>query len=162
MRLLKLRFKNINSLAGRWEIDFDNPQFKEGLFALTGATGAGKTSVLDAICLGFYGQTARQEISKTTNEVMTRGTGDSFAEVEFEVNGKQYRSTWEQHRERFKPNGALQAASRKVASLPDGVFIAEKLNDATAKIIELTGMDFKQFTRAVLLGQGQFDAQGKP
>jgi exonuclease SbcC len=158
VRLLKLRFKNINSLAGQWEIDFDNPQFKEGLFALTGATGAGKTFVLDAICLGFYGQTARQEISKSTNEVMTRGTGDSFAEVDFEVNGKQYRSTWEQHRERFKPNGALQSASRKVASLPDGVFIAERLNDATAKIIELTGMDFKQFTRAVLLAQGQFDA----
>ena len=158
MRLLKLRFKNINSLAGQWEIDFENPQFKEGLFALTGATGAGKTSVLDAICLGFYGQTARQEISKTTNEVMTRGTGESFAEVDFEVNGKQYRSRWEQHRERFKPNGALQSASRKVASLPDGAFIAEKLTDATTKIIELTGMDFKQFTRAVLLAQGQFDA----
>lgn len=158
MRLLKLRFKNINSLAGRWEIDFENPQFGEGLFALTGPTGAGKTSVLDAICLGFYGQTARQEISRSINEVMTRGTGECFAEVEFEVRGKGYRSSWEQHRERMKPNGALQSATRKIASLPEGEIIAEKLSDAASKMIELIGMDFKQFTRAVLLAQGQFDA----
>lgn len=159
MKLLKLRFKNINSLAGRWEIDFENPQFGEGLFAITGATGSGKTSVLDAICLGFYGQTARQKsFSKNENEVMTRGTGDCFAEVEFEIKGRKYRSTWEQHRERMKPTGTLQPATRKIASLPENTIIAEKLKDSEAKIIEITGMDFEQFTRSVLLAQGQFDA----
>ncbi len=159
MRLLKLRFKNINSLAGNWEIDFEHPQFGEGLFALTGPTGAGKTSVLDAICLGFYGQTARQKtFSKSNNEVMTRGTGECFAELEFEIKGMKYRSVWEQHRERMKPNGALQPTTHKIASLPEGKIIAEKITEAKAKIIELTGMDFDQFTRAVMLAQGQFDA----
>ncbi len=158
MRLLKLHFKNINSLAGEWRLDFGARDFAEGLFALTGPTGAGKTSVLDAICLGLYGRTARLEISKEYNEVMTRGTGESFAQVEFEVDGKCYAGVWEQHRERLKPGGALQPPTRKLASLPDGSIIAEKIKEANDRILGLVGMDFKQFTRAVLLAQGQFDA----
>ncbi len=158
MKLLKLRFKNINSLAGFWEIDFENTQFTEGLFALTGPTGAGKSTVLDAVCLGFYGKTARQEISKSKNETMTRGTGDCFAEVEFELRGRRYRSSWEQHRERGKANGALQSPTRKISTLPEGQIISEKLKECDDKILELLGMDFCQFTRSVLLAQGQFDA----
>ena len=52
MKILKLHFKNLNSLAGEWTIDFTDPAFSEGLFLLHGETGSGKTTVLDAIKIG--------------------------------------------------------------------------------------------------------------
>ena len=88
MKILTVQFENINSLAGRWKIDFSAPAFTEGLFTLAGPTGAGKTSILDALCLALYGQTDRQNsISKTKNEVMTRGCQTCSAEVTFEALG---------------------------------------------------------------------------
>lgn len=158
MKILNLRFKNINSLAGEWRINFEDPAFSRGLFALTGPTGAGKTSVLDALCLALYGQTARQSISKEANEVMTRGTGESFAEVGFEVGGKRYRSRWEQWRARHRADGELQQAARQIVDANTGEVLAEQLKTVAATVGEITGMSFEQFTRSVLLVQGKFDA----
>jgi len=158
MKILHLRLRNINSLAGEWCIDFEDPAYRTGLFALTGPTGAGKTSVLDAICLALYGQTARQSISKDSNEVMTRGTGECRAEVEFEVGGERYRSAWEQRRAHRRPDGDLQPAERQLAVAVTGHVLASQLRTVSAMVEELTGMDFDQFTRSVLLVQGKFDA----
>ena len=157
MKILKLSFSNINSLAGTWAVDFENPAFSEGLFALTGPTGAGKTSVLDAICLALYGKTVREDISKDHNEVMTRGTGHCYAEVTFEVDNRHYRSRWSQDRARKKPDGNLQNADREIADATTGIIIASQLRQVDAKVVEVTRMSFDQFTRSVLLAQGQFD-----
>lgn len=74
MKILKLKLKNINSLAGVHEIDFTNPAFtQDGLFAITGKTGAGKTSILDAIALALYGKTPRVAVTGTENPIMTKG-----------------------------------------------------------------------------------------
>ena len=60
MKILSLRFKNINSLKGEWKINFDQEPFvSNGLFAITGPTGAGKTTLLDAISLALYHRTPR-------------------------------------------------------------------------------------------------------
>ena len=82
MRILHVRFKNINSLAGEWSIDFTNPDYlSNGIFAIAGPTGSGKTTILDAICLAIYGKTPRLErINKNTNEIMTSQTGECFAD----------------------------------------------------------------------------------
>ncbi|MGB1322855.1 MAG: AAA family ATPase, partial [Vibrio gallaecicus] len=84
MKILTLRFGNLNSLKGEWKIDFTQSPFVDnGLFAITGATGAGKTTLLDAICLGLYHNTPRLgAISTSNNEIMTRGTAECFSEVE--------------------------------------------------------------------------------
>ena len=86
MKILKLKFKNLNSLKGEWNIDFTSDEFNSGIFAITGPTGSGKTTILDALCLGIYGRSPRETARKSENEIMSKGTGDCFSEVEFECN----------------------------------------------------------------------------
>ena len=60
MRILSIRFKNLNSLVGEWHIDLGHPAYTaDGLFVITGPTGAGKSTLLDALCLALYGRTPR-------------------------------------------------------------------------------------------------------
>src|SRR5919107_3188657 len=107
MKILRVRFFNLNSLRGEHEVDFGNsPLSDAGLFAITGPTGAGKTTILDAITLALYGQVPRHEGG--VEQVMSHGTGESWAEVEFQVNGRRYRSKWGQYRARKKAEGKLQ------------------------------------------------------
>lgn len=159
MRIEKVTFKNLNSLAGTWSIDFTNERYREdGIFAITGPTGAGKSTVLDAICLALYGQTPRlTTISKSTNEIMTRQTGDCFAEVVFSTGKGRYRSHWSQRRARNNPDGALQQAKQELVNLTTQEIVNLKKGIAE-KINELTGLDFKRFTRSMLLAQGDFAA----
>lgn len=160
MKILRLHFENINSLAGEWTVDFTHPDFVEsGLFAIVGPTGSGKSSILDAMTLGLYGQTPRQKSVSSENEVMTYGTGSCFAEVVFEVHGAQYRSCFEQKRAHKKVDGNLQAPRFSLYKIEaDGTEepLTEKIKETSDKIIELVGLDYEQFTKAVLLPQGAF------
>ncbi len=158
MKILELRFKNLNSLYGGWHIDFTDPAFTaDGLFAITGATGSGKTTILDALCLALYGQTPRLgKMTQGANEVMSRQTGECFAEVLFETARGTYRAAWHQHRSRRKAGGALQAPKREIAQA-DGTLLAEKQTEVQRLIDEITGMSFDRFTRSILLAQGSFD-----
>jgi exonuclease SbcC len=157
MKILSLRFKNINSLKGEWKIDFSQEPFaSNGLFAITGATGAGKSSILDAICLALYHQTPRIDSGQPADMVMTRHTGVCLSEVEFEADGKVYRAFWEVRRARGKADGKLQPA---VVELAQGEkILADKINDKKDLIAELTGLDFARFTKSMLLAQGGFAA----
>ena len=160
MRILKLRFKNLNSLAGEWEIDLTHPEYASGgLFAITGPTGAGKTTVLDALCLALYRRTPRlDKISKSVNEIMTRGTADCSAEVTVETRSGTFCSHWSQRRARNKPDGELQDAKHEVSHVATGEILASGLKDAEKLVQHLTGMTYEQFTRSILLAQGAFAA----
>ncbi|WED23860.1 AAA family ATPase [Vibrio sp. JC009] len=160
MKILSLRFKNLNSLKGDWKIDFTQPPFSEnGLFAITGPTGAGKTTILDAICVALYHKTPRLEnISASSNELMTRGTAECLSEVEFEVKGKAYRAFWSMRRSRGKVDGNLQAAQVELAEVESGKVMANQVKKKSELIESITGLDFGRFTKSMLLSQGQFAA----
>jgi exonuclease SbcC len=111
MRIQNIRFQNLNSLTGIWEIDLTRPDFvSAGIFAITGPTGAGKTTILDAICLALYGRTPRlKTLSDSENEIMSRQTGECMAEVVFQIaSGRRYRCHWSQ-----RPENPRKAGSRR-------------------------------------------------
>jgi DNA repair protein SbcC/Rad50 len=155
MRILKLRLKNINSLAGENEIDFTQTIFtNDGLFAITGKTGAGKSSILDAISLALYGKTPRVEVTGSENAVMTRGEKDCYAEVEFEAGGKIWKASWKQE---LTKTGTLKQVNRQIAD-GDGKIVADQVRTCDAEITNILGLSFLQFTKVIMLAQGSFAA----
>jgi len=160
MRILQVRFKNLNSLVGEWQIDLMHPAFtSDGIFAITGPTGAGKTTILDAICLALYGRTPRlNKVTKSGNEIMSRQTGECFAEVTFETQSGRYLCHWSHHRARKKPDGDLQPPKHEIANADSGEIYESKIRGVADQIESVTGMDFDRFTRSMLLAQGGFAA----
>ncbi|MCF6227168.1 MAG: AAA family ATPase [Planctomycetes bacterium] len=160
MKILELRFRNLNSLYGEWLIDFTDPEYvSNGIFALTGPTGAGKSTVLDAICLALYGATPRLgKITKSENEIMTRHTGECYAEVLFESQAGRFRCHWQQRRARKKADGNLQDQEHQISDADSGKPIETRKSKVIGVVEEKTGMDFKRFTRSALLAQGGFDS----
>ncbi len=167
MKILKLRLTNLNSLKGTFEIDFtDRALAAGGIFAITGPTGSGKTTILDAISLALFGETPRLGRGADTEELMTRGTGGSEAVVEFStrIDGRAlvFRATWERRRARGRPDGRLQNATMKLDQVsprqPGDAWDADGPQQVRTAVEQVTGLDFKRFTRTCLLAQGQFAA----
>ena len=159
MKIKKIEFCNINSLANEWTIDFESPDFaNSGMFCISGPTGSGKTSILDAICLGLYGKTPRLgAIVGETNEVMTYGAKSCFAKVTFECGGTVYSARWDQHRS-AKTN-RLQKYSWVLTNETSQAVEASfsKQSEIEATMTRIIGLDFGQFTKSMMLAQGEFN-----
>ncbi|PRY53219.1 exonuclease SbcC [Arcticibacter pallidicorallinus] len=156
MKILSVRFLNLNSLKGEHQIRFDQSPFTEsGLFAITGPTGAGKTTILDAITIALYGRVHRHD--RDVSESMTRHTAESFSEVEFEIKGKGYRAKWSQRRGYGKVDGALQTQRMELVDLEtSAIMVNHPLSEVQQQIVALCGLDYNQFLRSVMLSQGDF------
>lgn len=161
MKICKLFIQNINSLKGQFTIDFEAEPLKDsGLFAITGPTGAGKSTILDAISLSLFGRSPRLgAVTKTTisasGALMSFGTKETIAELEFEVSGKRFRSHWSI--ELNKKNN-LNDYSHDIYELPDGLKLNQKKGETEGIISKLLGIDYEHFTRVILLAQGAFAA----
>ena len=155
MKILKIKSLNINSLKGEFEVDFEKFLKDESLFAITGPTGAGKSTILDVITCALYGRTARLT---NPNELMSRHTGECLCEVEFEVKGKVYRSSWSQKRARKSADGTFQGAKMEVSEIESGKVLESYLSKVPKYIEDLSGLDFDRFIQSMMLAQGSFDA----
>lgn len=160
MRLEYLLLHNINSLAGTWIVDWTRPEVAgEGVLLISGPTGAGKTTVLDAVTLALYGRTARMgRVTETNNEVMTRGEAEMRAELAFATSKGRYLASLSQRRARAKAQGRLQPPRHELVDLDSHAVLAEGLRETERAVTEVLGMGFDQFTRAVLLAQNGFAA----
>ncbi|MBL8474293.1 MAG: AAA family ATPase [Rhodocyclaceae bacterium] len=178
MKILAIRGKNLASLAGDFQIDFTaNPLADAGLFAITGPTGAGKSTVLDALCLALYERTPRLAGAGSQGEnipdaesgsfnagdprsLLRRGAGEGYAEVDFAGNdGLAYRARWTVRRARGRSSGSLQKTEVQLTRIADGQTLGDHRKTETyAQIKNLIGLSFDQFTRAVLLAQNDFAA----
>jgi len=155
MKILKVKSLNINSLKGEFEINFEEFLKDESLFAITGPTGAGKSTILDIITCALYGRTARLQ---NPNDLMSRHTGECLCEVEFEIKGDIYRSSWSQKRARKKADGNFQTAKMEIVDLSSNKVIESKLREVPKYVEELSGLDFERFKQSMMLAQGSFDA----
>jgi exonuclease SbcC len=155
MKILRVKLLNINSLKGEFEIDFEKYLKGESLFAITGPTGAGKSTILDVISCALYGRTARLQ---NPNDLMSRHTGECLCEVEFEIKGDTYRSSWSQKRSYKKPDGNFQMAKMEIVDLSSNKVIKSKLREVPKYVEELSGLDFERFKQSMMLAQGSFDA----
>ncbi|RXK87038.1 AAA family ATPase [Filimonas effusa] len=177
MRILGIRIKNLASLDGFTEINFTRePLSSAGIFAITGPTGAGKSTILDALCLALYGKTPRYKQGQeagvdiidvqgsTINQgdhrgILRDGAGEGFAEVDFiGTDAQTYTATWKVRRARDKADGALQPDTTLLTNKLSGAIFPGKKKETAEEIERLVGLNFEQFTRSVLLAQGDFTA----
>jgi len=157
MKILNINFKNINSLEGEHSVDFELAPFTDtGVFAITGPNGSGKSSILDVITLALYGETFR--FNRPADHVMTQQTNDCFAVLEFSLDGEKYRSTWSAQRATDDANSALLAIEMSLSRSSDGELLAQTPQQVCAQVADITGMNFRSFTRSILLAQGDFSA----
>ncbi len=161
MKIEKVSFDNINSLGGHFEVDLLHSSLTDaGIFVITGPTGVGKTTLLDAICYAIYGCTARQpRLSASSNEIMTHGARFCRAEAWVEKDGQRYLFTCEQRRKKVRVEGAdpYTTPQRSVSRVgADGVatLLANKVREVEAEAERL--MKFSNFTRCMMLAQGEF------
>lgn len=161
LKIHQIRLQNLNSLRAEVRLDFEEgPLAYGGLFAITGDTGAGKTTILDAVTLALFGCTSRDH----EREVMSNGATEAFAELEFSNGRGRFLARWEQ---RKKKKGDVKT-DRSVARWHEGAYVeaATGMRSSGEYIERHLGMDYAQFKRTVLLAQGEFAAflnpPGKP
>ncbi len=170
MKVEKIIIENINSIENA-EISFSEGVLAaEPLFLITGETGSGKSTILDAITLALYDKSPRYENTKnkektengitnmqSTTNVLRKGTNDGKAELWFAIGNEHYIATWQMHRTR---NGKYDMTNRRKLEVTKGderIVIETKIDAVNQQITELVGLTYDQFVRSVMLAQGQFN-----
>ena len=166
IRLKTLEIHNLLSIKEA-TIDFEKDLGPSGLVLICGNTGAGKSTILDAICLALYGCSPRLSRSKSEKytsgeevfssgdvaQLMRRGTVRASCCLTFVTKDKgKYTATWEIHRAGDKHDGALQPPQRSLAK-KDGVVITKGVKEEIERVV---GLSYKDFSQTVLLAQGDF------
>lgn len=174
MKILSIRIKNLASFSGEQFIDFEvDPLASAGLIAITGKTGAGKSTILDAMCLALFNRIPRLKGSEgkikdvdgselnanAPQTILRKGTSHGFAELHFIAQDQKcYCARWEIKRARDKSTGKLGDIKRTLSCVSDGVVLATARSQVENYLKTITQLSFEQFTRAVLLAQSEVTA----
>ena len=160
MKPLKLTMSAFGSYAGKNVIDFTGQQ--QGIFLITGDTGAGKTTIFDAITYALYNQTSGGERNgNMMRSQYAQPETETYVELEFLYRGQTYRVRRNPDYKITKTlkNGKIreQKVPHSVElTMPDGTVFPEKKNATDAKIIEILGLTADQFSQIVMIAQGDF------
>ena len=160
MKPLKLTMSAFGSYAGKNVIDFTGQQ--QGIFLITGDTGAGKTTIFDAITYALYNQTSGGERNgNMMRSQYAQPEAETYVELEFLYRGQTYRVRRNPDYKITKTlkNGKIreQKVPHSVElTMPDGTVFPEKKNATDAKIIEILGLTADQFSQIVMIAQGDF------
>lgn len=145
MRPIRLDLQGFTSFREHSEVNFE----KLDLFAITGPTGAGKSSLLDAITYALYGRTSR--LGKSGKELISQGAPNLQLTLEFKAGTETYQV--------FRRVKVASVTVRLEKKGPDGTWasITSSVKQMEEEIERVVGLDFDAFTRAVILPQGEFD-----
>lgn len=171
MKLQKLKIRNIASIEDA-EIDFEKTPLSDSeLFLITGKTGSGKSTILDAICLALYASTPRLENTKMQGatkdkdqkvtvsdprQLLRRNTGEGYVRLTFTGTDRvPYEAEWAVRRARGNASGNLQAKSWTLKDLSTNTSYTKDA-DIRSVMASAIGLTFEQFCRTTMLAQGEF------
>lgn len=158
MKPLKLVLSAFGPYAGRTEIDFTRLG-EQGLYLITGDTGAGKTIIFDALCYALYGETSggTREASMLRSQYAAADV-PTFVELAFRLRGQEYVVRRNPEYQRPAKRGSGLTLERAAAELryPDARQPVTKTGEVDRAVKELLGLDYKQFTQIAMIAQGQF------
>jgi exonuclease SbcC len=153
MRPERLELEGFTAFRRRTEVDFRGAD----LFALSGPTGAGKSSLIDAITFALYGSVARYDDARLVAPVISQGQAEARVALDFAVGDEHYRAV---RVVRATANGATTKEARLERRAPDGdgdgELLAGDAKQVSAEVERLLGLGFKELTTCVVLPQGQF------
>ncbi len=158
MRPRSLHIENFTCYTAPAEIDFDGMD----VFVICGPTGAGKTTIVDAICYALYGRIPRDPARRNT-ALVARGRDRMRVALEFEAAGERYRVSRGINQRRKTAKSGGEQVSRDVSPVQfehrdsdAWTPVADRVEAIEQEIERIVGLDFEGFTRCVLLPQGQF------
>lgn len=157
MRPLKLTMSAFGPYAGKVEADLETLG-REGLYLITGDTGAGKTTIFDAIAYALYGEPSgeNRDPSMFRSQYANPDT-PTFVELVFSCGGKRYtvRRNPEYERPARRGEGTTLQKAEAELTLPDGRVVT-KLREVTGEITAIIGLDREQFSQVAMIAQGDF------
>jgi len=160
MKILQIRFKNINNLKGEHPpVRFDDDPLKTaGIFAITGPTGSGKSTLLDVITLALFNRVPRYKSKITKKEItdlgsiMTHHTNDAYAAIDFEIKGNRFTSEWKVSKNSKGKLNDYEMYIYDAAGKP----LDLKKKEVPPYNEQLIGLKYDQFVKSIILSQGQF------
>lgn len=151
MHLHWLKIKNIASLFGDHTIDFDQLTSQD-LFAITGETGAGKSSILNAISLALYGNVYKKQLNQS--DLVSLGEREASVEIQFSTKARRYQASWTARVK--KKDGTLLIPPKITRFFYEVKGVELQLLDGKLKPEDVLSLDFEQFCKCVILNQGDF------
>lgn len=154
MRLLKLKLKNIASLKGEHLIEFDKLTNESPLFAITGETGSGKSTILNSVAMALYGRVYKSSLTQA--DIVTLGEREGQIQLIFKIKGQNYLAEWKGRIR--KPNGEVlkkPTLDRYIQKI-DGEDFSDSRSGDNLSADDILNLNFDQFCKCIILNQGEF------